>query len=527
MDKEETVVNHLESNTGATVVTSSKNVALYEQTQHEQTKIQAIKENWKGIGWCFYSFFICIMFGYDSLAGGVVIGIEAFRKDFGYPYGGDYVVAASWQLGFQAATLGGLVIGGFVTGFAANKFGRQICIGFSYMFTIAGVFLQFFATTPAQFFGAKILTGIPLGTFTTVAPSYASEIAPLAIRGALTAGMNFAIVLGQLLGYGVQRQASFGTGASTYKTLFAVQWGFAGVGLLILPFFPESPYWLVAHGRMEQARKNIVRLHNADFDVDGHLAEIQDSLNRIRQENESQGSYLECFNKANWKRTLVAVSMIFIQNSSGSSWVIGYMSYFMQLGGLSVARSFDATVGLSGMMVVGNLCGWFLVEKWGRRGTALYGSAVLCVTLLVIGILGCISNKNAIWGQVAFMGVWSLVYQGTVGSAAWPIIAENATSRLRAPTQALATMMNGLSGSIWAFCLPYAVNPDQANMGGKIAFVFGGILVFAIVFIFFFIPETKGRTYIEIDELWNRGIAPRRFQSTVLTPVVGDEKTDD
>lgn len=47
------------------------------------------------------------MFGYDSLAGGVVIGIAAFRKDFGYPYDGDYVVAAHWQLGFQAATLGG------------------------------------------------------------------------------------------------------------------------------------------------------------------------------------------------------------------------------------------------------------------------------------------------------------------------------------------------------------------------------------------------------------------------------------
>lgn len=217
----------------------------------------------------------------------------------------------------------------------------------------------------------------------------------------------------------------------------------------------------------------------------------------------------------------------------------------MELGGLSAAKSFDATVGLSGMMVVGTICGWFLVEKWGRRATALYGTAALCITLLLIGILGCITSTNAIWGQVAFMGVWSLgncvhpprekcsrsdiylVYQGTIGSAAWPIIAENATSRLRAPTQALATIMNGLSGSIWAFCLPYAINPDQANMGGKIAFVFGGILVFAVVFIFFFVPETKGRTYIEIDELWNGGVAPRRFGSTVLTSVVGNEKIDE
>lgn len=82
-----------------------------------------------------------------------------------------------------------------------------------------------------------MLTGFPLGIFTSVSPTYASEMAPLPIRGAITAGMNFAIVLGQLIGYGVMRQASFYTGALTYKVLFATQWGFAVVGLAILPWF--------------------------------------------------------------------------------------------------------------------------------------------------------------------------------------------------------------------------------------------------------------------------------------------------
>ncbi len=79
----------------------------------------------------------------------------------------------------------------------------------------------------------------------------------------------------------------------------------------------------------------------------------------------------------------------------------------MQLGGLSATKAFDTTVGLSGVMVVGNICGWWLVEWIGRRGTALYGCSVLCVTLLLIGILACINTPNAIWGQVAFMGIWS------------------------------------------------------------------------------------------------------------------------
>lgn len=79
----------------------------------------------------------------------------------------------------------------------------------------------------------------------------------------------------------------------------------------------------------------------------------------------------------------------------------------MQLGGMSAAKSFDTTVGLMGLMVVGNLCGWFFVEKFGRRNTVLYGTGTLTITLFLIGILACIKTSGAIWGQVVFMAVWS------------------------------------------------------------------------------------------------------------------------
>lgn len=196
---------------------------------------------------------------------------------------------------------------------------------------------------------------------------------------------------------------------------------------------------------------------------------------------------------------------------------------FMQLGGMSAENSFSATVGLSGLMVIGNMCGWIFVEKFGRRSTALWGTVILSVTLFLIGIMASVDVSGAIWGQVAFMAVWSFVYQGTIGSAAWPITAENPTSRLRAPTQSLATIMNGLSSCIWSFALPYAINPDKGNMGGKIAFVFGAVLVFAAVFIFFMIPETKGRTYMEIDELWKRGTPARHFAKVDLVTISTEE----
>ncbi|CAI6340140.1 unnamed protein product [Periconia digitata] len=514
------------ADSSSAVIATSQTAQAFEARQHSLTRSEAIREHWKAIAWCFYMFFTCIMYGFDSLAGGVVVGITEFRKDFGHPFGGDYVVDANWQLGFQAATLGGIVGGGLMTGFAIHKFGRKICILGAYILNTGGIFLQFFAKTPAHFFGGKILTGLPLGVFATVAPSYSSEMAPLSIRGAVTAGINFAIVLGQLIGYGVQRQTASFNDSRQYKILFATQWGYVVVGLLILPFLPESPYWLVAHGKHEQARATISKLHAPDYDVDGHMAQVHDSLARMNADNESQGTMLECFSHANIRRTMVSTFIFFIQNASGSVWVIGYMSYFMQLGGMTPARSFDTTVGMSGLMVVGNMFGWLFIEWFGRRGTALYGAAGLTVTLFIIGILGVINRPGAIWGQVAFMAIWGFVYQGTIGAAAWVISSENSTSRLRSPTQSLVTMMNGLSSCIWSFSLPYAINPDQGNLQGKIAFIFGAVMAASCIFIYFFVPETKGRTWIEIDELYKRGVPAWKWKETKVSTVAESEIED-
>lgn len=130
-------------------------------------------------------------------------------------------------------------MGGLVSNYTVKYVGRQPTVAVAFLLTTAGVGVQVFTKSDVMFFGGKLLTGIPLGIFTTVAPGYASEIAPLPIRGAITAGMNFAIVLGQMIAYGVFRQASFYEGKLQYQVLFATQWGFVALGVVFLPFFPE------------------------------------------------------------------------------------------------------------------------------------------------------------------------------------------------------------------------------------------------------------------------------------------------
>ncbi|KAI5200240.1 MFS hexose transporter [Aureobasidium subglaciale] len=500
------------------VATMIENASTHqcERMQHEESVKDAIRNNLGSLAWCCYTLFTCIMWGYDGLAGSVVISLPYFRRDFGTPYGESYVIPAKWQLAFTAGTMIGLVGGGLATGLVASRYGRQVCIGVAYLLTISGVFAQWFANGSLPlFFIGKILTGLPLGVFTSVAPAYCSELAPLALRGCVTAAVNFSIVLGQFFCYCALRQTQTIAGPNSYKILFAVQWGFAAVGLVILPFFPESPYFLISKGKTEKARNNIVKLRGANFDADGHMAQIQIDLT----DNQSleEGGFARCFNKDNRLRTIIACSTFAVSASSGVLWVVGYLSYFLELTGLDPSQVFDTAVGIIALMVVGNMAGWYAIEKLGRRGSFLWGSIVLTVALFMIGILGLI--EGAVWGQVAFVCIWAFVYQATVGSACWSMASEIPTSSLRAPTVSLAVMTNGICNAVWSFALPYMINPDEGNMGGKIAFVYGPLLLVVTIFIFFYYPETRGRTFLEIDELFRQRVKPRHFARTQLAVV--------
>ncbi|KAK9482562.1 maltose permease [Lipomyces starkeyi] len=500
----------------------------FEERQHAMTVTEAFKEEWLPIMWCVYMFFICITWGYDGFSGAIVVSIAQFREEFGYLYEGNYVVSAKWQLSWSAALITGLVIGATITGFVVTRIGRRYTLGIFYLVSIAGVALEYFSTTTAMFFGGKLLVSIPMGAYTSLAPAYAAEMAPLVIRGAVISGMNFAIVLGQMLGYCVTLGTSNLEGRPGYQILFACQWIFVGLAALLLPLFPESPYWLIAHGRDEQARRVIAKLHRADYDVDGAIETVRRAVTKDSEVSGSQGTMRECFAPGELKRTLVSVSMFAVQTSSGSPWVIGYLSYFIELNGISPDTTFKAAVGITGAQVLANVVGWFFVEWFGRRGTALWGSVTLFAALLVIGIVAVVphSTTTATWVQVGFMGVWALAYQSTLGSAAWPISSENPNSRLRSPTQALGSVANGIGACLWTFVMPYLVNPDEANLGGKIAFIFCGMLVMDIVFIFFLIPETKGRTYAEVDYLWKSGIPIRKWAKTQVVLVSEGNQTD-
>lgn len=154
-----------------------------------------------------------------------------------------------------------------------------------------------------------------------------------------------------------------------------------------------------------------------------------------------------------------------------------------------------------------------IIEKVGRRDLTFWGLVVLTVFLLITGGLGLGTTQPMIKGTVAFILIYSWWYNVSIGSSAFPLLSETATSRLRVKTVAIGYALQNSVNVMWQFVIPYLFNPDQANLGAKIAFIFGGLCLLALVYLWFCQPETGGRSYQELDEMFAKGVPARKFKT--------------
>lgn len=241
--------------------------------------------------------------------------------------------------------------------------------------------------------------------------------------------------------------------------------------VLVWPFFPESPYWLIREDRHEAARKSLERMYGFDdptfYEIE--MKRLQEDV-RLCEERVGRGrkekliwgfipsptAELECFNKQNRKRTLTAVCAASSQQVIGAAFVIGNATYFLDL--IGIQAFFDASVTLYVIMLLSSAAAFPLSEVVGRRTLIVPAKFVLCFFLLLMGIMGCIPDQSkAGWAILVFIYLWAIVYQLSIGATGFVLASEVATLRLRAVTQALVTMSNGVWGLIMQFTIPYMV----------------------------------------------------------------------
>lgn len=176
---------------------------------------------------------------------------------------------------------------------------------------------------------------------------------------------------------------------------------------------------------------------------------------------------------------------------------------------------FALTAVSSTLQLLANFVALVLADVVPRRKGVIGGGTILMFWSVIIAgtSMAGTSNIAANTALLAFMITWSMIYTGTVGCYGWAVAQETASQACRPKTISFTLICQQLTALMLSSVFPYFINPDQLNWGGKIMFLFVGAELFIMTALWFFQPETKNRSYADIELLYAAGVPPRQFKN--------------
>ncbi|CAI7591652.1 unnamed protein product [Penicillium crustosum] len=471
----------------------------------------------KAILWSIVLSSTIIMEGYDTTLLVSFYTFPVFNQKYGAPdpsQPGNFEISSKWQSSLTSAAVVGQIIGLFMNGFLADRFGYRRTILTALVSLCCFIFLPFFAVNVQMFLAGQILCGIPWGIFQTLATTYAAEVMPVALRAYILSSMNICWLIGQLCAVGVVRSQTGNETEWAYRMPLALQWALAVPIIIGVYFAPESPGWLIRKERPEEARRTLLRLTTAHdaFNVDEVVAMMTHTNETEKHLGNGQITYLDCFKGINLRRTEIAC-MIWITQQASFSSSGTYAAYFYQQAGLSVQNSFTLSIGMYGIAIVGAILSWFWMRRAGRRRIYLVGLAVSMVILAVAGGIGCLPTTNtqswALGGLITFL---SFIYNLSIGPICYVLVAEIPCTRLRIKTVILARIVYNMASILTNVITPRMLNPTAWDWKGKSCFFFLGFSAVCFIWCYLRLPETFGLSYLEIDILFEKRAKTSKFR---------------
>lgn len=494
------------------------------EKEHNMTAMEALRLYPKAVAWSLLLSCAIIMEGYDVVLIGSFFAFPAFNMKYGELMSdGKYGLAASWQAGLTNAMSVGQILGLFVNGIVSERYGYRKTLMACLATTVGLIFILFFAPNVQTLVAGEFLMGIPLGVYQTLTVTYASEVCPVALRAYLTTYVNLCWVFGQLIASGVLKGLVEHTDQWAYRIPFAIQWVWPVPIFIGVYLAPESPWWLVRKDRREDAIKSVKRLTRADpnFSAEETVSMIV-YTNALEQQTETGASYMDCFKGTDLRRTEIACCVWAVQSLCGSG-LMGYSTVFYQRAGLADSQSFTMSLVQYAIGVVGTFSSWLFMTYFGRRTLYVGGLAILSVILFVIGFVSIAPATSALsWATGSMLLVYTFIYDSTIGPVCFSLVSEMPSSRLRTKTIVLARNTYNVLNLVTGIIIPYMLNVDAWNWRGKSGFFWGGLCILCLVWSFFRLPEPKGRSYAELDVLFENKVRTREFPSAKTGLVQSD-----
>jgi sugar porter (SP) family MFS transporter len=431
------------------------------------------------LGWTTAAATGGFLFGYHA---GVISGALLFIRE-------DLNLGNFEQGALVSALALGAMGGGLVAGRFADALGRRRTLIVDAILFIVSTGLAVLAPSYAVLLVARVLTGFAGGMASSTVPLYVSEIAPAGARGRLVSVNYLMITLGIVSSYCVDLIFA---GSEAWRAMLAVGLLPAAVLLAGMWRSPETPPWLDAHGQAEAAR-HVARQVTDQATADRML----DEFRRSRAKQNRQLDMRHLAGSVAGPALIIATTLAAVQQFAGINAIIAYAPRIMENTGLSASNSILFAVIIGAVNVLGALVSLRLVDSRGRRPLLLASLAGMFVALVLLGLASVLSLGAAeSWLSLACILAYVFAFSTGMGPVFWLLAAEIFPPVSRAAGASAATATNWFTN----FLVGLLFLPIAGAIGeGPTFWLFAAVCAFGLVFVNRFVPETKERSFGEID----------------------------
>jgi SP family galactose:H+ symporter-like MFS transporter len=433
-----------------------------------------------------------LLFGFDT---GVISGALPFLRQ-------------NWQLTdgtiewVTTSVLIGALLGAIFSGKLSDRIGRKRMIIINAVIFCVGAAGSAAARSVALLIAMRVIIGVAIGITSYVAPMYIAEISPARRRGGLVTLNQLMITVGILVSYITDYFLSNDNNAASWRWMFLVGILPALVLLLGMFFLPETPRWLISKGRQEEGKRVLEMVEEP--------ALVAQTLENIRkdmlQEAHSRGRAMDVFKP--WLRIplIITVGIFFFQQFSGVNTIIYYSPIIFKLSGIvSNQGSILPAIIIGVVNVLSCLLSVFLLDRVGRRRLYIIGICGMIPSLALLGL--CFYFKDSLGASLPYFAVSSIVayiafIAISLAPLGWLLISEVFPTSVRGVGMSIGSLSHWGFNAIISFTFLKLVD----GIGIAPTFwLYAGVCVVGLLWGYYYIPETKGKSLEQIEEHWRNG----------------------
>lgn len=389
----------------------------------------------------------------------------------------------------------GAVFGPFPSAIMADKLGRKLTLLILAVPFVISFFVLAFAETIGLFYAARVLAGAALGGVFTVVPMFIGEISEVSNRGMFLSSFCLFITLGILVSYVIGPYMSimyFNIVCAIFPLLFIA---------IFLVFIPESPFYLVSADKHSAAEESLKKLRNKPKKaLEDELEVIKDEIN-----TSSQGSFLDLFRTRGLiKALIISLALVGFQQLSGINVVLFYAESIFDATGSDIPAS-TCSIIIGAVQFLASFMTPLVVERLGRKILLLASAVGMLISEVPLGIYFYLKDNGDDVSAISWLPILSLIvyiitYGFGFGPLPWTVMGELFPSNVKSTASSLTASICWLLGFVLTKF--FSSVSEEITMAGSF-WLFSGFCLLAVVFVFVSVPETKGKTFQEIQAILN------------------------